>query len=342
MTTIKAVGLHKYLDIEHPESFIDVEMEKPVPVSKDLLVHVKAVSVNTVDAKVRARKDKVEASLRVLGWDVAGVVEQAGPECTLFQAGDEVYYAGSLIRPGGNSEFHLVNERIVGRKPISLDFAQSAAMPLTTLTAWEAMFERMGVSLDQDVNSGKNILIIGVAGGVGSITVQLAKYAGLTVIGTASRSESSEWAKELGADYIINHYEKFVPQLNAIELQHVDYIFCLNSTEKHWENMAEAVAPQGKICSIVGTGQSLNLTLLMNKSVTFAWELMFTRSIFQTEDMIEQHRILNAAADLLDSGVLRTTITERLEPINAANLRKAHSKIESGRTIGKIVLEGFN
>ncbi|MDQ0901665.1 zinc-binding alcohol dehydrogenase family protein [Paenibacillus sp. V4I7] len=339
--TMKAVGLYKYLNIAHSESLIDVEIEKPVPVGKDLLVKVKAISVNPVDTKVRAPKDKTEVSPRILGWDVAGVVEQTGPECTLFQPGDEVYYAGSITRPGGNSEFHLVDERIVGTKPSTLDFAQSAALPLTTITAWEALFDRLGVSQNKDRNAGKVILIIGAAGGVGSIATQLAKYAGLTVIGTASRPASIDWVKSMGADHIINHYSSFVPQLNAIGLQNADYILCLNSTEQHWQNMAEAIAPQGKICSIVETDQPLNLTLLKNKSVTFVWELMFTRSMFQTADMVEQHKLLNEVAQLIDSGIIRTTLAVKLEPIDATNLRKAHAIIEAGNTVGKIVLEHF-
>lgn len=339
--TMKAVGLYKYLNIAHSESLIDVEIEKPVPVGKDLLVKVKAISVNPVDTKVRAPKDKTEVSPRILGWDVAGVVEQIGPECTLFQPGDEVYYAGSITRPGGNSEFHLVDERIVGTKPSTLDFAQSAALPLTAITAWEALFDRLGVSQNKDMNAGKTILIIGAAGGVGSIATQLAKYAGLTVIGTASRPASIDWVKSMGADHIINHYSSFVPQLNAIGLQSADYILCLNSTEQHWQNMAEAIAPQGKICSIVETDQPLNLTLLKNKSVTFVWELMFTRSMFQTADMVEQHKLLNEVAQLIDSGTIRTTLAVRLEPIDATNLRKAHAMIEAGDTVGKVVLEHF-
>jgi zinc-binding alcohol dehydrogenase family protein len=339
--TMKAVGLYKYLPIEHPESLIDAVLEKPVPTGKDLLIKVKAISVNPVDSKVRSPKDQVESELKVLGWDVAGVVEQVGPDSTMFKPGDEVFYAGSIVRPGGNSEFHLIDERIVGVKPSSVDFAQAAALPLTSITAWEGLFDRLGVSMDSSRNAGKSILIVGAAGGVGSIAVQLAKYAGLTVIGTASRPESAEWVKDLGADYVINHFEPFVPQLKALGIDQTDYIFCLNSTEKHWQNMAEAIAPQGKICSIVETDETLNLTLLMNKSATFVWEFMFTRSMFQTADMIEQHKLLNEVARLVDQGVIRTTAAQKLAPINAENLRKAHAMLETGRTVGKVVLEGF-
>ncbi|MRN55417.1 zinc-binding alcohol dehydrogenase family protein [Paenibacillus sp. LC-T2] len=338
---MKAIGLYKYLSIQHTESLIDLELDKPVPTGKDLLVKVKAISINPVDVKVRAPKDKIESAPKILGWDVAGVVEQAGPECTLFKPGDEVYYAGSITRPGGNSEYHLVDERITGQKPATLDFAHAAALPLTAITAWEALFERLGISLHTSEYANKTILIIGAAGGVGSIAIQLAKYAGLTVIGTASRPESTEWVKELGADHIINHYNAFAPQLKEIGVQSVEYILCLNSTGEHWENMAEVIAPQGKICSIVEEAEPLNLTLLKNKSVTFVWEFMFTRSMFQTADMIIQHELLNEVAQLVDSGILRTTLTERLTPINAATLRKAHALLESGRTVGKVVVETF-
>lgn len=336
---MKAVGLYRYLPIDHPESLMDIDLEKPTPSGRDLLVRVKAISVNPVDVKVRAPKERTEDSPRVLGWDVAGVVEQTGPECTLFKPGDEVYYAGSITRPGGNSEFHLVDERIAGKKPASLDFAQAAALPLTSITAWEALFDRMGISQQREDNEGKSILIIGAAGGVGSIAVQLAKYAGLTVIGTASRPESAEWARSLGADHIIDHHDDFVPQLESLGLPYVDAIFCLNSTEKHWQRMADAIAPQGKICSIVETEEPLNLTLLKNKSATFVWEFMFTRPMFQTADMIQQHHLLNELSRLVDQGVIRTTIKEKLAPLDAATLRKAHALVESGRTIGKVVVE---
>lgn len=340
--TMKAVGLTKYLPISEPESLIDVNLEKPNPTGKDLLVKVKAISVNPVDVKVRSPKERAESVPRVLGWDVAGIVEQVGAECTLFSPGDEVFYAGSISRPGGNSEFHLVDERIVGSKPVTLNYAESAALPLTSITAWEGLFDRLGVSSVQADNAGKAILIIGAAGGVGSMAIQLAKYAGLTVIGTASRPESAKWAKELGADHIINHFETFLPQLNDAGFDQVDYVFCLNSTEKHWKSMAEAVAPQGKICSIVETDELLDLTLLKNKSITFVWELMFTRPMYQTADMIEQHKLLNEVARLVDQGIIRTTTTDTLEPINAENLRKAHAMLESGRTVGKVVLHDWS
>ncbi|MCG7436049.1 zinc-binding alcohol dehydrogenase family protein [Lysinibacillus sp. FSL M8-0216] len=341
MEKMKAVGLHQYLPVDQPESLLDLQIAKPSVKDRDLLIKVKAVSVNPVDYKVRTPKEKFEDTPKILGWDVAGIVVESGPLCTLFKPGDEVYYAGDITRQGCNSEFHLVDERIVGHKPKSLNFAESAALPLTSITAYEAIFDRMKVSSLSNENKNKTILIIGAAGGVGSIAIQLAKWAGLTVIGTASRQESRVWATDLGADYIINHYEEFIPQLKIIGFEAVDYILCLNSTQEYWANMAEAIAPQGTICSIVETDEPINLTLLKNKSVTFVWEFMFTRSMYQTEDMNEQHKLLNRIAILVDSNILKTTISEILYPINADNLRKAHAILENGKTIGKIVLEGF-
>ncbi len=341
MEKMKAVGLHQYLPVDQPESLLDLQIAKPSVKDRDLLIKVKAVSVNPVDYKVRTPKEKFEDTPKILGWDVAGIVVESGPLCTLFKPGDEVYYAGDITRQGCNSEFHLVDERIVGHKPKSLNFAESAALPLTSITAYEAIFDRMKVSSLSNENKNKTILIIGAAGGVGSIAIQLAKWAGLTVIGTASRQESRVWATDLGADYIINHYEEFIPQLKIIGFEAVDYILCLNSTQEYWANMAEAIAPQGTICSIVETDEPINLTLLKNKSVTFVWEFMFTRSMYHTEDMNEQHKLLNRIAILVDSNILKTTISEILYPINADNLRKAHAILENGKTIGKIVLEGF-
>lgn len=338
---MRAIGFYRYLPIEDTESLVDIQIATPLPSGRDLLVKVNAVSVNPVDVKVRAPKPQVEQSPRILGWDVAGIVEQVGPECTLFKPGDEVYYAGSIARPGGNSEFHLVDERIVGRKPKSLNFAQAAALPLTAITAWEALFDRLAILRQADQNAGKSILIIGAAGGVGSIATQLARLAGLTVIGTASRPESIQWAKEHGAAYTISHHEAFAPQLKRLGFESVDDIFCLNSTDKHWRNMTEVIAPQGKICSIVELEGPVDLTALQRKSVTFVWEWMFTRAFYQTDDMIEQHTLLNELANLVDAGKIRTTLSERLEPINAVNLRQAHKKVERGSMMGKIVLENF-
>lgn len=335
---MKAVALTRYLPIDNPESLLDVELPAPVATGRDLLVAVKAISVNPADYKARSPKPQVEAAPRVLGWDAAGVVAAVGPEVGLFAVGDEVYYAGSIERPGCNSELHLVDERIVGKKPKTLGFAEAAALPLTTLTAWEALFDRLGVSKIGG-DAGKSVLVIGGAGGVGSIAIQIAKrLAGLTVIATASRPESSAWVRDLGADTVIDHRRPLADELRGRE---VDYILCLTEASPYFPAFADIIKPQGKICMIVRTDAPLPLGALMRKSVTVAWELMFTRSAFGTPDMIEQHRHLNAAAELVDRGVLRTTLHERYGTIDAANLRRAHAALESGRTMGKIVLEGF-
>ncbi|WP_081734160.1 zinc-binding alcohol dehydrogenase family protein [Halalkalibacter akibai] len=336
---MKAVGLFRYLPIEDKESLLDLEIEKPSPKGRDLLIKVKAISVNPVDTKVRKPKEKTEEIAKILGWDVAGIVEEVGSGSSLFKEGDEVYYAGSITRQGGNSEYHLVDEQLVGNKPSSLSFAEAAALPLTALTAWEGLFERLAIA--KEGNRDKTILIIGAAGGVGSIAIQLAKWAGLKVIGTASRPDSVRWVKERGADYVINHHHSFLTQLKELDLDEVDYIFCLNQTGQHWENMSEAIKPQGKICSIYETNEKLNLFPLFQKSATFVWEFMFTRARFETPDMIEQHHILNAVAKLIDSKTIESTVNKVISPINAENIRKAHAELEAGTAIGKIVLEDF-
>ena len=313
-------------------SLADIELPKPVPSGRDLLVKVEAVSVNPVDTKRRMDPAKTDARPRVLGWDAAGTVEAAGPGATLFKPGDAVYYAGDVTRPGCNSEFHLVDERIVGRKPKSLDFAQAAAIPLTAITAWECFFDRL------KVQSSKTILIVGGAGGVGSIGIQIAKIAGLKVIATASRPDTVAWVKSMGADEVVNHREGLAAQIK----QPMDYIACFNDLDAHWAAIGELIAPQGGIVSIVGNLKPLPMDAIRAKSASLHWELMFTRSRFQTPDMIEQHKLLNQVADWLDSGKLKGTLKETLSPINAANLRAAHAKLESGTTIGKLVLKGWH
>ncbi|GGN94199.1 zinc-binding alcohol dehydrogenase family protein [Saccharibacillus kuerlensis] len=340
--SMKAVALKEYLPIEHQDSLIDVELDRPSPQGRDLLVRIKAVSLNPVDVKIRAPKARKEEQPRVIGWDAAGIVEAVGEDVTLFRPGDEVYYAGSIKRSGSNAQFQLVDERIVGRKPKNLDWAEAAALPLTTITAWEAIYDRLGVSKNPDHNAGKSILIIGAAGGVGSMATQLANLAGLTVVGTASRKESADWALKHGAHHVITHYEDFVPQIKKLGLNAPEYILCLNSTDKHWDNMVEALAPQGIICSIVETEHPIELTMLKDKSGTFVWEFMFTRSMFETKDMIAQHELLDNIAELVEKGQVYTTLTDRLSPFNAANMREAHRRIESGSMIGKLVVEGFD
>lgn len=339
---MKAIGIYQHQPTTASDCFVEVEIDRPQPGSRDLLVQVKAVSVNPVDYKVRSSV-KEQAVPRILGWDVAGVVEQVGEGVTLFKPGDEVYYAGSITRPGGNSQYHLVDERIVGRKPTRLSFEAAAALPLTTLTAWEGLFERLGIVPEKTIeNQNRTVLIIGGAGGVGSIAIQLAKQiAGLRVIATASRSETIDWCKKMGADATINHRQPFGTQLQQLGITQVDDIFCLNDTEMHWQNMAEVIKPQGKICSIVETKNPIDLTLLQRKSATFVWEFMFTKPMYETEDMQTQHDLLNTVADLIDQGILESTITETSGALSAASLTAAHARLESGKMIGKLVLAGI-
>lgn len=342
---MKAVGLKRYLPIADPESLLDLDLPMPVAAGHDLLVEVKAISVNPVDTKHRApsagNRDRLESPPRILGWDVAGVVRAAGPEVTLFRAGDAVYYAGSIARSGGNAEFHLVDERIVGRKPATLDFAQAAALPLTTITAWQGMFHRMGISRSGG-DAGKSLLIVGGAGGVGSICIQLAKrVAGLAVIASASRPESAAWARQRGADHIVDHARALGPQLQSLGLPEVDFVFCANASQRHFPDFPDIVSPQGKICSIVDGPGEKDFIALKKKSITFCWEAMFTRPLFQTPDMVAQHDLLDDAAALVDAGALHSTVTQNLGRICASNLRRAHAMLEDGHTLGKIVLEGF-
>ncbi len=338
---MKAVGLYKYLAIDQADSLLDLEVAQPGPVEREVLVKVHAIAVNPVDTKMRAPQDKVEESPRILGWDAAGVVEAVGPDVTLFKPGDEVFYAGSFIQPGCNSEFHLVDERIVGSKPESLDFAQAAALPLTGITAWEALFDRLGIDR-AGADRGKQLLIIGGAGGVGSMSTQLAKQvAELIVTSTASRPESRTWCQELGADHLINHYLDIPEQVSGLGLDGYDFILCLNDTDAYWQAMATVIAPQGKICSVVETAGDVDLGTLKSKSATFVWEFMFTRSMYGTHDMIEQHHLLDHIAGLVDAGQVRTTAKKVLEPINAQNLKAAHAEIESRHAIGKIVLRDW-
>lgn len=338
---MKAIGFTHYLPVSDPTSLQDIDIPTPTPGGRDLLIKVEAISVNPVDTRTRALQNTVAAEPKILGWDAAGTVVAVGTEVSLFKIGDPVYYAGSYTRPGANCEFHLVDERIVGRKPYTLNFAQAAALPLTTITAWESLFSRLNISKN-GAQAGKSILIIGGSGGVGSIAIQLAKQlAKLTVIATASRVESQTWCRNLGADYVIDHYGDMKTQLETLNYSQVDYILCLNDTEMHFAAMAELIAPQGTICALVYNKFPLAMEKLWVKSVGLVWEMMFTRSMFETQDMIEQHHLLNEAAELIDKGTIKTTLKQTLGIINANNLRRAHALIEDGRTIGKIVLAGF-
>ncbi len=325
------------LPISDPQSLQEIELPMPLAGPHDLLVEVRAVSVNPVDTKIRLGSPVTEP--RVLGWDASGIVRGVGSAVTLFKEGDEVFYAGSLLRPGSNSEYQAVDERIVGRKPATLDFAQSAALPLTAITAWELLFDRLRIA--EGGGGGKSLLVIGAAGGVGSILLQLArKLTGLTVIGTASREETRNWVRELGAHHVIDHAQPLRAQLEALGFPAVDIVISLTHTDKHYPAIVDVLAPQGQF-ALIDDPASLDAVPLKRKSISLHWELMFTRSMFETDDMIKQHKLLNLVGQMVDEGSLRTTLGEHYGSISAENLRRAHALIESGRAVGKIVLEHF-
>lgn len=337
---MKAVAYYQSLPIDHADALQDVELLAPTPGARDLLVEVRAISVNPVDTKIRRNVQPENGQAKVLGWDVAGVVKAVGSDVTLFQPGDEVFYAGALTRPGGNAELHLVDERIVGKRPRSLDFAKSAALPLTAITAWELLFDRLGI-VEGNADQGQSLLIVGAAGGVGSILVQLARQlTGLTVIGTASRPETQAWVRELGAHHVIDHSQPLAAELKRIGLDSVTHVASLTQTDQHLEQLVEALAPQGKL-ALIDDPAGLDVLKLKRKSISLHWEFMYTRSMFETADMIEQHRLLNRVSELIDAGVLKTTFGEHFGRIDAANLKRAHALLESGKAKGKIVLEGF-
>ncbi len=335
---MKAIGIKTSLPISAKDSFIAFETIIPHPEDHELLVNITAISVNPVDFKVRQNSaiDTVLNNPKILGWDAVGIVKAVGDQVSLFKIGDEVYYAGDIKKSGSNAEYQVIDERIVGKKPQHLSPAESAVIPLTALTAWEILFDRMRIQPEKD--KGKSILIIGGAGGVGSIAIQLAKkIVGLTVIATASRPETVAWCKEQGADHVVDHKD-LVNAVRRTGFQHVDFILDFADVNAYWSNMVELIKPQGHIASITGSNNPIALTNLKNKSVTFSWELMFTRSMFQTEDQIEQHNILNTVSLLLDQGILKTTLKETLHGLSVENFKKAHTMLESGKTIGKIAI----
>lgn len=336
---MKAIGFKTSLPIAEEESFITFETPKPVPGERDLVVKISAVSVNPVDFKIRqnSAKDTVLENPKIIGWDAVGIVEAVGEKVTLFKVGDEVFYAGDITKPGSNAEYQSIDERIVGRKPKSLSLEESAVMPLTGLTTWEILFDRIRINPEKD--KGKSILIIGGAGGVGSIAIQLAKkIAGLTVIATASRPETIAWCKEQGADFVVDH-KNLIASVQEAGFQQVDFILDFVDTNSYWDIMVELIKPQGHIASITGSSDPVALNKLKNKSASFSWELMYTRSMFETDDMQEQHVILNKLADLLDKGILKSTLNLTLNGFTVGNFKKAHELLESGKTIGKIAIK---
>ena len=337
---MKAVGYQKSLPIEDANSLIDFESAKPEPKGRDIRVAVKAISANPVDYKLRKRAAPPAGETKILGFDAAGVVDAVGPDVSLFKPGDEVFYAGSILRQGTNSEFHLVDERIVGKKPNSLSFAQAAALPLTSITAWELLFDRLGAVPGKSLDP-RTLLITGGAGGVGSILIQLARrLTGLTVVATATRPESQKWCLDLGAHAVIDHGKPMKEQIEALKLPPVALVASLTFTDQHYKSIAEFMAPQGKF-GLIDDPPEFTMSVFKGKAISVHWESMFTRSSFQTPDMIAQHHLLNDVADLIDKGVLRTTLDQTFGTINAANLKRAHTLLESGKSRGKIVLEGW-
>ena len=336
---MKAIGYRHARPISADDSLVDITLPDPVASGRDLLVEVHAVSVNPVDTKVRASSSPADGqTYKVLGYDASGIVRAVGPDVTLFKPGDKVWYAGSIARPGTNSELHLVDERIVGHMPASLDFAQAAALPLTTITAWEMLFDRFEIAPGKRPG-GKSLLIIGASGGVGSIMTQLARrLTSLTVIGTASRPETRDWLKTLGAHHVIDHSLPLTDELTRIGIPAVDYLVSLTHTDDHIGQIIEALGPQGKFGLIDDPKSGIDINRFKRKSISVHWELMFTRSLFETTDMIGQHHLLNEVAQLVDAGVVRTTLAENYGPISAANLKRAHALVESGKARGKVVL----
>jgi zinc-binding alcohol dehydrogenase family protein len=338
---MKAVGFTCSLPASDPQSLIDFETPQPAPAGLDLLVEVQAVSVNPVDYRVRRDQGPASFGTRILGYDAAGIVTATGPDCRLFRPGDAVWYAGAVNRQGSNSQFQLVDERVVGRKPASLAWADAAAMPLTLITAWEALHEQLRVRRDGG-DAGRRLLLLGGAGGVGSIAMQLAKLAGLTVIATASRPDSIAQCRHFGADLVLDHTGDLKAQLAAAGHTSVDLVFSCAEPDAYLRVATELLAPFGSFCTILAPRAPVDLGLLRQKSLRYSHEYMFTRPVYQPPDMIEQHRLLGAAAMLFDAGRLRSTRSATLGPINAANLRQAHAQLETTHTLGKLVLQGWD
>lgn len=348
--TIKAIGYKDNFAIDNEQALQDITLDKPTATGHDILVEVKAISVNPVDYKIRQSRPAPDGEYAVIGWDAAGIVTAVGDEVSLFSVGDRVYYAGDLTRSGSNAEYQLVDERIVGHMPSSLSFAEAAALPLTTITAWEMLFERLQVPVT-NISTDKNgsderdndvsVLVIGAAGGVGSILTQLLKTrTSATIIGTASRDESVQWLKDLGADHVINHRNPLFDELQQTGINEVDYVISLNNTDEHYEEIIKCLKPQGKL-GLIDDPKSLDANALKTKCLSLHWEFMFTRSMFHTPDMLEQHRLLNDVAKLIDAGEIKTTVAHNLGTITAEHVRHAHQMLENQQAHGKIVLEGW-
>lgn len=341
---MKAVGFYQSLAIEEALSLQDIEIPEPVALGRDLLVKIKAIATNPVDYKVRLNMPPADGDYKVLGWDAVGEVVACGDEVTQFAVGDAVYYAGDITRQGSNAEYQLVDERIVGNKPKSLSYAEAAALPLTAITAWELLFDHLNITQQNHESVNKTdevILVVGAAGGVGSIFIQIAKaITGATIIATASRPETQAWVKNLGADYVIDHNKPLKAQIDALDIGSVTHVASLNGTSAYYDDYIELLAPFGKI-ALIDDLKNADITKIKQKSLSLHWEFMFTRSMFNAKDMEVQSQLLNRIADLVDAGYIQTTLGQHLGVINAKNLRLAHKHLESATSIGKLVLEGF-
>lgn len=341
---MKAIGYLEPKSIDQQDALLDIELSKPTAKGRDILVKVNAISVNPVDTKIRASAAPEQGQYKLLGWDAVGEVAAVGEDVKHYQIGDTVWYAGDITRPGTNAEYHLVDERIVGKKPKTLSDTQAAALPLTTITAWELLFDRLGfeVSQQKEKSADTRLLIIGASGGVGSILTQLAaKLTNATIIATASRPESQQWVKSLGADHVIDHSKPLTEELSRVSISDVTHVISLTQTQAHYDQIVEALAPQGQLALIDDPTEPLDIMKLKRKSLSLHWELMFTRSMYKTADMDKQRQLLNKVSSLIDDGELVTTLGQHFGLINAENLKKAHAYIESGKSIGKVVLEGF-
>lgn len=337
---MKAIGYTRSLDINEPDVLMDLEVDKPSASGRDLLVKISAIAVNPVDYKIRQRVNPEGGEPRILGWDAVGEVVDIGADVTEFTVGDRVYYAGDLTRAGSNAEFQLVDERIAGKAPKSLSDSDAAAFPLTTITAYELLFDHLALK-QQDEQSDEVVLVVGAAGGVGSIMLQLLKtLTGATVIATASRESSKQWVQELGADYVVDHSKPMAEQIKSLKIGEVTHVASLNNTHQYIDTYVEVMKPKGKL-ALIDDPESLDVAKLKQKSLSLHWEFMFTRSMFETDDMAEQSRLLTQVAGLIDEGKIKTTVGKHLGKINAANLIETHKTLEEGRAIGKLVLEGF-
>jgi zinc-binding alcohol dehydrogenase family protein len=339
---MKAIGYQHSLAIDNADALLDIELPKPEAAGRDILVNVAAVSVNPVDTKIRSRVSPSEGEYKVLGWDAAGEVVACGDDVSLFKPGDKVYYAGALDRSGSNAEYQLVDERLVAKMPANLSYAEAAALPLTAITAWELLFERLELDQPSLKYPRPILLITGAAGGVGSMLVQLArKLTSVCIVATASRPESQAWVKEMGAHYVVDHSKSLQPQLAALGIESVSHVASLTHTEQHYPELVKLLAPQGKLALIDDPVGGIDIMPLKQKSISLHWEFMFTRSLFTTADMHLQHQLLTDLSRLIEQGQIKTTLQQALGTINAANLRQAHALLESGKAMGKVVLAGF-